>query len=256
MEFNPQIQLAGLLEWMAEQMNACHGKTAVIGISGGKDSSTVAAMAVAAYGRNHVYGVLMPDGIQPDIDYSQALVEHLQIPHCTCNIHDAVAGVLSQLEQAGLTPSRQTVVNLPSRIRMATLYAVAQSVEGGIVLNTSNLSEDWVGYCTIYGDSAGAFSPLGMYTTEEVIALGAELGLPEKFLIKPPSDGLTGLTDEDNLGFTYRAVNEYVRKGVVDPAVKEKIDRLHRTSRFKFQLMPVYHNGLPMALTDETDYYK
>lgn len=84
---------------------------------------------------------------------------------------------------------------------MATLYAVAQSVEGGIVLNTSNLSEDWVGYCTIYGDSAGAFSPLGMYTTEEVIALGRALGLPERFLIKPPSDGLTGLTDEDNLGF-------------------------------------------------------
>lgn len=255
MEFNPQIQLAGLLEWMAEQMNACHGKTAVIGISGGKDSSTVAAMAVAAYGRDHVYGVLMPDGIQPDIDYSQALVEHLQIPHCTCNIHDAVAGVLSQLEQAGLTPSRQTVVNLPSRIRMATLYAVAQSVEGGIVLNTSNLSEDWVGYCTIYGDSAGAFSPLGMYTTEEVVALGRQLGLPEKFLIKPPSDGLTGLTDEDNLGFPYRAVNEYVRRGVVDPAIKERIDALHRASRFKFQTLPVYHNGLPMALTDETDYY-
>ena len=255
MEFNPQIQLAGLLEWMAEQMNACHGKTAVIGISGGKDSSTVAAMAVAAYGRDHVYGVLMPDGIQPDIDYSQALVEHLQIPHCTCNIHDAVAGVLSQLEQAGLTPSRQTKVNLPSRVRMATLYAVAQSVEGGIVINTSNLSEDWVGYCTIYGDSAGAFSPLGMYTTEEVVALGRQLGLPEKFLIKPPSDGLTGLTDEDNLGFPYRAVNEYVRRGVVDPAIKERIDALHRASRFKFQTLPVYHNGLPMALTDETDYY-
>ena len=124
------------------------------------------------------------------------------------------------------------------------------------MLNTSNLSEDWVGYCTVYGDAAGAFSPLGMYTTEEVIALGVELGLPEKFLIKPPSDGLTGLTDEDNLGFSYHAVNEYVRKGVADPAVKEKIDRLHRASRFKFQLMPVYHNGLPMALTDETDYYK
>ena len=165
--FNVQLQLAGVLEWMSQQMAGCGGKTAVIGISGGKDSSTVAAMAVAAYGRDHVYGVLMPDGIQPDIDYSQALVEHLQIPHCTCNIHDAVAGVLSQLEQAGLTPSRQTVVNLPSRIRMATLYAVAQSVEGGIVLNTSNLSEDWVGYCTVYGDAAGAFSPLGMYTTEE-----------------------------------------------------------------------------------------
>lgn len=102
--FNVQLQLAGVLEWMSQQMAGCGGKTAVIGISGGKDSSTVAAMAVAAYGRDHVYGVLMPDGIQPDIDYSQALVEHLQIPHCTCNIHDAVAGVLSQLEQAGLNP--------------------------------------------------------------------------------------------------------------------------------------------------------
>ena len=205
MEFNPQIQLAGLLEWMAEQMNACHGKTAVIGISGGKDSSTVAALAVAAYGRENVLGVLMPDGVQPDIDYSQALVEHLDLPHTTINIHDAVQGVLNEMEKAGLTPSRQTKVNLPSRVRMATLYAVAQSVEGGIVINTSNLSEDWVGYCTIYGDSAGAFSPLGMYTTEEVIAIGRALGLPERFLIKPPSDGLTGKTDEDNLGFSLPA---------------------------------------------------
>ena len=256
MEFNPQLQLVGLLEWMHTQMEACHGRTAVIGISGGKDSSTVAALAAAAYGRDHMYGVLMPNGVQPDIDYSQALVEHLQIPHCTINIHDAVQGVLTEMERAGLTPSRQTVVNLPSRIRMSTLYAVAQSLDAGVVINTSNLSEDWVGYCTIYGDSAGAFSPLGMYTTEEVIALGRQLGLPEKFLIKPPSDGLTGLTDEDNLGFTYHAVNEYVRRGTVDPAIKEQIDNRHRVSRFKFQTIPVYHSGLPMALEEETDYYK
>ena len=256
MEFNPQLQLAGLLEWMHTQLEACHGRTAVIGISGGKDSSTVAALAAAAYGRERVYGVLMPDGVQPDIDYSQALVEYLRIPHCTINIHDAVQGVVTEMERVGLTPSRQTVVNLPSRIRMSTLYAVAQSLDGGVVINTSNLSEDWVGYCTIYGDSAGAFSPLGMYTTEEVIALGRQLGLPEKFLIKPPSDGLTGLTDEDNLGFTYHAVNEYVRRGVVEPAIKEQIDAKHRASRFKFQTIPVYHNGLPMALEDETDYYK
>ena len=256
MEFNVQLQLAGLLEWMHQQMNACHGKTAVIGISGGKDSSTVAALAVAAYGKENVMGVLMPDGVQPDIDYSNGLVDVLDIPHVTINIHDAVQGVVKEMERVGLTPSRQTLVNLPSRIRMATLYAVAQTVEQGIVINTSNLSEDWVGYCTIYGDSAGAFSPLGMYTTEEVIALGRQLGLPEKFLIKPPSDGLTGLTDEDNLGFTYHAVNEYVRRGTVDPTIKEQIDDRHRVSRFKFQTIPVYHNGLPMALEDETNYYK
>ena len=256
MEFNPQIQLAGLLEWMAEQMNACRGKTAVIGISGGKDSSTVAALAVAAYGRENVLGVLMPDGVQPDIDYSNGIVDFLGIKHYTFNIHGGTSGILGEMARLGIEASRQTTVNLPSRIRMATLYAIAQSVDAGIVVNTSNLSEDWVGYCTIYGDSAGAFSPLGMYTTEEVIALGAELGLPERFLIKPPSDGLTGKTDEDNLGFTYHAVNEYIRKGEVDPAIKEQIDAKHRASRFKFATIPVYHNGLPMALEEETDYYK
>ena len=241
MDFNPQMQLAGLLEWMAEQMSACRGKTAVIGISGGKDSSTVAALAVAAYGRENVYGVLMPDGVQPDIDYSQALVEHLNLPHTTINIHDAVQGVLGEMERAGLTPSRQTTVNLPSRIRMATLYAVAQSLPGGIVINTSNLSEDWVGYCTIYGDSAGAFSPLGMYTTEEVVALGRQLGLPEKFLIKPPSDGLTGKTDEDNLGFTYAELDKYIRTGIIEnQATKDRIDHLHKINQFKLQLMPSF----------------
>ena len=236
-EFDAKQQLAGLLDWMRAQMKACGGKTAVIGISGGKDSSVVAALSVAAYGRENVVGVLMPDGVQPDIDYSNGLVEHLE------------------MARVGIEASRQTKVNLPSRIRMTTLYAIAQSVDCGIVINTSNLSEDWVGYCTIYGDSAGAFSPLGMYTTEEVIALGAELGLPERFLIKPPSDGLTGKTDEDNLGFTYHAVNEYVRCGVVDPAIKEQIDRKHKISRFKFQTLPVYQNGLPIVLPEETDYY-
>ena len=256
MEFNAKEQLAGLIAWMRQMMKNCGGKTAVVGISGGKDSSVVAALCVEAYGLENVYGVLMPNGVQPDIDYSRDLVEFLQLPHSTINIHDAVEGVLQQMEQVGIPATRMTKVNLPSRIRMTTLYAVAQSLPGGIVINTSNLSEDWVGYCTIYGDSAGAFSPLGMYTTEEVVAMGRELGLPEKFVVKPPSDGLTGLTDEDNLGFTYHAVNEYVRKGICDPETKEKIDHKHRISRFKFDTIPVYHNGLPMVLEDTTNYYK
>lgn len=255
-EFNAKQQLPGLLDWMRAQMKACGGKTAVIGISGGKDSSVVAALSVAAYGRENVVGVLMPDGVQPDIDYSNGLVDVLNIRHYTFNIHGGTSGILDEMARVGIDASRQTKVNLPSRIRMATLYAIAQSEEGGIVINTSNLSEDWVGYCTIYGDSAGAFSPLGMYTTEEVIALGAELGLPERFLIKPPSDGLTGKTDEDNLGFSYHAVNEYVRKGVADPAIKEQIDHKHRVSRFKFETIPVYHNGLPIVIEDGTDFYK
>ena len=177
-EFNAKQQLPGLLDWMRAQMKACGGKTAVIGISGGKDSSVTAALSVAAYGRENVVGVLMPDGVQPDIDYSNGLVDVLNIRHYTFNIHGGTSGILDEMARVGIDASRQTKVNLPSRIRMATLYAIAQSEEGGIVINTSNLSEDWVGYCTIYGDSAGAFSPLGMYTTEEVIALGAELGCP------------------------------------------------------------------------------
>ena len=256
MEFNAKEQLPGLIEWMRDRMKACGGKTAVVGISGGKDSSVIAALCVEAYGRENVLGVLMPDGVQPDIDYSNGLVDVLNIKHYTFNIHAATQGILDEMANLGIEATRQTTVNLPPRIRMSTLYAIAQSVEGGIVINTSNLSEDWVGYCTVYGDSTGAFSPIGMYTTEEVIALGAELGLPEKFLIKPPSDGLTGLTDEDNLGFTYHAVNEYIRKGVCDPEIKEKIDRKHRTSRFKFETIPVYHNGLPIVIEDGTDFYK
>lgn len=255
-EFNAKQQLPGLLDWMRAQMKACGGKTAVIGISGGKDSSVTAALSVAAYGRENVVGVLMPDGVQPDIDYSNGLVDVLNIRHYTFNIHGGTSGILDEMARVGIEASRQTKVNLPSRIRMATLYAIAQSEEGGIVLNTSNLSEDWVGYCTIYGDSAGAFSPIGMYTTEEVIAIGRALGLPERFLIKPPSDGLTGKTDEDNLGFSYHAVNEYVRKGVADPAIKEQIDHKHRVSRFKFETIPVYHNGLPIVIEDGTDFYK
>ena len=254
--FDAKAQLPGLIDWMRAQMKSCGGKTAVVGISGGKDSSVIAALCCEAYGRENVVGVLMPDGVQPDIDYSRELVEFLHIRHYTMDIHAAVRGVLDEMERGGLEPQRQTTVNLPSRIRMCTLYAIAQSVDHGIVINTSNLSEDWVGYCTIYGDSAGAFSPIGMYTTEEVIALGAVLGLPEKFLIKPPSDGLTGLTDEDNLGFTYHAVNEYIRTGVCDPEIQKQIDAKHRASRFKFETLQVYHNGLPMAVEDGTDYYK
>ena len=256
MEFHAKEQLPGLLDWMRQQMKACGGKTAVIGISGGKDSSVVAALAVAAYGKENVVGVLMPDGIQPDIDYSNGLVEFLGIRHYVFNIQGGTGGILDEMARLGMKPSRQTTVNLPSRMRMVTLYAIAQSVDAGIVVNTSNLSEDWVGYCTIYGDSAGAFSPIGMYTTEEVIAIGRALGLPERFLIKPPSDGLTGKTDEDNLGFSYHAVNEYVRKGVADPAIKEQIDHKHRVSRFKFETIPVYHNGLPIVIEDGTDFYK
>ncbi len=229
--------VAWIREWFEENGKGCN---AVIGISGGKDSSVVAALCVEALGKERVIGVLMPNGEQSDIDCSKALVKHLGIAYYTCNIQKGVEGVLESMEKAGVEASRQTIVNLPPRIRMATLYAISQS-KNGRVANTCNLSEDWVGYSTRYGDAAGDFSPLGKLTVQEVKAIGRELGLPLFLVDKVPSDGLSGKTDEDNLGFTYAALDKYIREGVCeDEAVKAKIDRLHKLNEFKLKPIPCF----------------
>ena len=138
---------------------------------------------------------------------------------------------------------------------MTLLYALAQSLDA-VVINTSNLSEDWVGYATIYGDTAGAFSPLGQLTTEEVIALGRTLGLSEKYLVKAPSDGLTGKTDEEVLCFSYPLLNRYLREGICeDPAIKERIDKLHRQSRFKFLPIPMFEAPYEILAEDIAHIY-
>jgi NAD+ synthase len=219
------------------------GCNAVVGISGGKDSSVVAALCAEALGRERVIGVLMPQGEQPDIDMSRLLVEHLGIRHYTVNIEEAVKGLTSAIS-AELELSTQSLTNLPPRIRMATVYAVSQSVNGRVA-NTCNLSEDWVGYSTRYGDSVGDFSPLSRLTVAEVKEIGHLLGLPYDLVEKVPIDGLCGKTDEDNLGFTYAVLDRYIRTGEIDdPAVKERIDRLHRINLFKLELMPVFEPNL------------
>lgn len=222
---------------------------AVVGISGGKDSSVVAALCVEALGKDRVIGVLMPNGVQHDISDSMKLVEHLGIRFVEVNIQDACNGVLNNIEAIFIPErdgyedikiSEQTKINLPARIRMTTLYAVSQSMNGR-VMNTCNLSEDWVGYSTRYGDAAGDFSPLAMLTSDEVIAIGEACGLPDELVHKTPSDGLCGKTDEDNLGFTYKVLNRYIRTGICEDAVvKEKIDQMHIKNLFKLQLMPCF----------------
>ena len=213
------------------------GCNAVVGISGGRDSSVVAALCVEALGRDRVIGVLMPCGEQSDLDKAQLLVDTLGIKHYIINIKDAVEGVIKNIPFELQDQSR---INLPPRIRMATLYAVSQS-NNGRVANTCNLSEDWVGYSTRYGDSVGDFSPCSMLTVNEVKQIGRLLGLPAVLVDKVPSDGLCGKTDEDNLGFTYAVLDRYIREGVIDdPAAKERIDTLHKRNLFKLQLMPVF----------------
>ncbi len=224
-------------DWFEENGRDCN---AIVGISGGKDSSVAAALCVRALGVDRVIGVLMPNGEQSDIAMSRLLVEHLGIRHFVVNIQDGYQGLLGEVRRQLGDVSRDTEINLAPRLRMATLYAVAQSNNGRVV-NTCNLSEDWVGYSTRYGDSAGDFSPLSMLCVREVKALGRELGLPECLVEKVPIDGLCGQTDEEKLGFTYAALDAYIRDGVEpDAATKARIDRLYKLNRFKVRFMDVF----------------
>lgn len=247
--FNVKKTTNELIQWIQDffEYNGKECK-AVVGISGGKDSSVVAALCVKALGRDRVIGVLMPDGEQKDIDFSKKLVQHLGITSLIVNIGYGVSGVCGGIQYGkwlsdipeGFELSEQTKINLPARIRMTTLYAVSQSVNGRVA-NTCNLSEDWVGYATRYGDAAGDFSPLSQLTTDEVIAIGEYLGLPAELTRKIPSDGLCGKADEDNLGFTYAVLNRYLRTGKIEnEIIKQKIDAMHEKNLFKLQLMPVY----------------
>ena len=230
----------GCIEWIREFFEE-NGKgcNAVLGISGGKDSSVVAALLVEALGKERVIGVLMPNGEQADIDMAKLLVNHLGIKYYVVNIKEAYDGIINAFPE-NLELSNQTKINLAPRIRMSTVYAVSQSVNGRVA-NTCNLSEDWVGYSTRYGDSVGDFSPCSHFTVQEVKEIGRILGLPEVLIEKAPSDGLCGKTDEDNLGFTYAVLDKYIRTGEIeDEDTKKLIDYKHKMNLFKLEVMPSY----------------
>ncbi len=227
-----------LIQWIRDFFEE-NGKgcNAVVGISGGKDSSVVAALCVEALGKDRVIGVLMPNGEQADIDMARLLVSHLGIRSFTVNIKETVDSLIKSIP---VDLSEQSRVNLPPRIRMSTLYAISQS-NNGRVANTCNLSEDYVGYSTRYGDAAGDFSPCANLTVQEVKAIGRELGLPDVLVDKVPIDGLCGKTDEENLGFTYAELDRYIREGIIeDKEKKARIDHLHKINLFKLKLMPSF----------------
>lgn len=241
MSFNAEKVKNEIVEWIREWFEE-NGKgcKAVVGLSGGKDSSVVAALCVEALGKDRVLGVMMPNGEQFDIDVSYKLTEHLGIEGIVINIKKAYDGIVDELMNHMKDFDGQAKINLPPRLRMSALYAVSQSVNGRVA-NTCNLSEDWVGYATRFGDGAGDFSPLSRLTVQEVKAVGRACGLPDMFVDKVPIDGLCGKTDEDNLGFTYAVLDKYIREGVCeDAATKEKIDRMHKMNLFKLQLMPSF----------------
>lgn len=242
--FNAEKTKNECVEWIRDFFEK-NGPTcnAIVGISGGKDSSVTAALCVEALGKDRVIGVLMPCGEQHDIDCSKQLVNHLGIKHYIINIKDSVEGLLDAMPEE-MEVLEQTKINLPARIRMATVYAIGQS-SNGRVANTCNLSEDWVGYATRYGDGAGDFSPLSKLTVTEVKAIGRVLGLPENLIEKTPIDGLCGKSDEEKLGFTYAVLDDYIRSGVCEDAdLKAKIDRLYELNKFKLEMMPHFEPEL------------
>ena len=223
-----------IIKWFEENGQGCN---AIIGISGGKDSSIVAALCAKALGNDKVIGVMLPNGQQTDLSDGIELCELLNIKNYIVNINDSYFGLLKEISKSLPKIEKATEINLPPRLRMSALYAIAQSTNGRVA-NTCNLSEDWVGYSTRYGDSAGDFSPLSNLTVGEVKAIGRELGLPAKFVDKTPADGLTGKSDEDNLGFTYDVLDRYIREGICeDIDTKNKIDRLHNMNLFKLGFM-------------------
>lgn len=242
-KFDVKKTTQDVVAWVKEQFEttASPSTKAVIGISGGKDSSVAAAVCVAALGKDRVIGVLMPQGQQADIDCSRKLVNHLGIRSYEINVGETVAAEIKAVGSV-LDITDQARINTPARIRMTTLYAVAACV-GGRVINTCNASEDYVGYSTKYGDAAGDISPLSDLTVTEVIAIGDELGVPYELTHKVPIDGLCGKTDEENLGFTYAMLDQYIRGQITlddQPELKERIERLHRANLHKLRLMPKF----------------
>lgn len=235
-----------LVEWIRNwfEVNG-KGCNAIVGVSGGKDSSVVAALCCEALGKDRVIGVLMPQGTQSDISYSYDLVKHLGVKHLVCNIGQSVIDIMNSVKYSNKSfddfdISNQAKVNTPARVRMTTLFCVAQSLNGRVSCN-GNASEAYTGYSTFGGDGFGSFAPILDLTVTEVKELGKVLGLPAHLIEKAPTDGLCGKTDEDNLGFSYATLDRYIRTGEIDDIeIKKKIDIMHEKNKFKLTTIPYF----------------
>lgn len=261
-QFNAIEAKNACVKWIRDFFETSgQGCIATLGLSGGKDSTVAAALCVEALGKDRVLGVLMPNGYQSDIADSYRVAGHLDIKVVKVNIEDVYTSFIDSINYGiksakvyakadgdhaakeffnSVSETSQMTTNLPPRIRMTTLYAIAQMLPmGGRVVNTCNLSEDYLGFSTIFGDAAGDFSPLASFTSEEISAIGEAIGLPHDLVYKTPSDGLTGKTDEDSFGFSYAVLNRYIRTGICeDEEIKRMIDERHNRNLFKMNPMP------------------
>ena len=235
-----------IIDFIKTYFNRANMKTAVIGISGGKDSTVTAKLLVDALGKENVFGVLMPNGVQPDIADALEVVQLLDINYVVINISSMFDEFINKVP----FDSKQMRINLAPRIRMTTLYAVAQGIGNALVINTCNFCEDVVGYSTRYGDSAGDIAPLKFLTVSEIVMLGDYLGLPYKLTHKTPSDGLCGKSDEDNLGVSYADIERYIfeKDADLDRDTYTTIDTKYKNNLFKENHLPAPFHDREMLL--------
>lgn len=232
-------------QWFEENGKGCN---AVLGMSGGKDSTIAAAILCLAIGCDRVIGVAMPEEGQ-DINEADKICKHLGMKYIKCPIGDICNAAYKAAEDSVTDVTTQTAQNIPPRVRMTMLYAIAQSVNGRVV-NTCNLSEDYIGYCTLFGDNVGSFSPIKNFTVEELLAIGNELGLPREWVYKTPDDGLPhSQPDEEKFGFSYATLDAWIRKGEVpDAETFSKIQKMHLSNLFKDRIVriPSYDPQFPV----------
>ena len=235
-EFNPAEQVTAIENFIKNYFveNGSPDTKAVIGISGGKDSTIAAALLVRALGPDRVIGVLMPNGTQNDIEDAHEVCDILGIKRYVFNIADAWNGLCAGfLYDCKLKMNSQIETNTPARLRMAALYMVASAV-GGRVCNTGNASEAFIGYTTKYGDLAGDFAILRNLTVREIYAIGDYLELPILLVHKHPSDGMSGKTDEENTGIPYDAIDDYLLDGIIpDTEIYQKMIAAHKRNIHK-----------------------
>ena len=253
-KFDAKDEKNKVVDWIRRYF-VQNGQTskAIIGISGGKDSSIVAALCVEALGKDRVIGVIMPNDVMEDYDIAVELCRTLDIKYYTIPILDAYNGVYNAVYSAlKIKPNDIMTNNTPARLRMTTLYAVSAMI-GGRVANTCNLSEDYVGYSTKFGDNVGDFAPLQSFTVREVKEIGRLL-LPDKFIDKVPSDGLCGKTDEERFGFTYEDLDNFIINGSSGNAnIDDKICVMHVNSLHKLIEIPHYNSHIKFNLNKYLD---
>ena len=244
--YTPKEEIEHIVDWIKHYFvrNGADSK-AIIGISGGKDSTIAAALCVKALGADRVIGILMPEGVQSDIDDARKVCEILGIKSYVVNIGKTCDCLYQAInmgcDEKAVVLNQAVTTNLPARIRMTTLYAIAAAV-GGRVCNTCNRSENYVGYSTKYGDHAGDFSPLSHYTVRELLVIGDALDLPHDLIHKTPADGMCGSSDEDNLGFTYEELDAYLLEDISPKYESLKlIEQAHARNKHKLINIPACH---------------